>query len=78
MVAEHNLHKDFPDKVQKFEELRQNNPEFAKLIEQYDALDQEILEIEGLVENSGDEELNRCRRERVVIKDKIARELQGS
>jgi hypothetical protein len=31
-----------------------------------------------MVENSGDEELNRCRRERVVIKDKIARELQGS
>ncbi|GGL96920.1 YdcH family protein [Pseudomonas asuensis] len=77
MVAEHNLHKDFPNKVQQFEELREKNPEFAKLVEQYDALDKEILEIEGLVENSGDEELNRCRRERVVIKDKIARELQG-
>ncbi|TWI54292.1 hypothetical protein IQ22_02155 [Pseudomonas duriflava] len=76
MVAEHNLHKDFPDKVETFEKLRKDSPEFAKLVEQYEALDQEILEIEGLVENSGDEELNRCKRERMVIKDKIARELQ--
>ncbi|MEH3024449.1 MAG: YdcH family protein [Pseudomonas oryzihabitans] len=39
-------------------------------------LDQQILDLEEVEESSGDEELGRLRRERVLLKDKIAQQLK--
>ena len=76
MVAKHDLHKDFPEYAEQLDSRPQTDAAFAKLLEDYAKLDGQILNLEEVEESSGDEELGRLRRERVLLKDKIARQLK--
>jgi len=76
MVAKHDLHKDFPEYAEQLDSRPQSDPAFAKLLEDYQQLDRQILDLEAVEESSGDEELGRLRRERVLLKDKIAQQLK--
>jgi len=76
MVAKHDLHKDFPEYAEQLDSRPQTDAAFAKLLEDYAKIDGQILNLEEVEESSGDEELGRLRRERVLLKDKIARQLK--
>nr|WP_298164133.1 DUF465 domain-containing protein [uncultured Pseudomonas sp.] len=75
MVAKHDLLQDIPELATQFEALLKDDPQFAALVKNYYELDRQVLEWEVEHGNSG-EELNRLRRERVLAKDRIVRELQ--
>ncbi|GAB3370172.1 YdcH family protein [Azotobacter armeniacus] len=75
-VDPHSLTKDFPDKCEELRRLRQMDASFARLVEDYEALDKRICRIEGGTENMDDLQLNALKQERVVMKDDIARQLR--
>lgn len=75
MVVKHDLLQDIPELAAQFEALLKDDPQFAALVKNYYELDRRVLEWEVEHGNSG-EELNRLRRERVLAKDRIVRELQ--
>lgn len=75
-VDPHPLSKDFPDRCEELRYLRQTSASFARLVEEYEALDKRICRIEGGTENMDDLQLNALKQERVVMKDDIARQLK--
>jgi uncharacterized protein YdcH (DUF465 family) len=75
MVVKHDLLQDIPELAAEFEALLADDPKFAALVRDYYELDRRVLEWEVEHGNSG-EELNQLRRERVLVKDRIVRELQ--
>ena len=56
--------------------LRQDDAEFARLAEEYEALDKRICRIEDGVETLDDAALTALKLERVTLKDDIARDLR--
>lgn len=74
MVATHDLSKDFPEHAEALKTLSQSDPDFKKLLLDYYELDRRIVDRE---EANGfqDEELNKMRQERVLLKDRIAQTL---
>ncbi|MFB8831120.1 YdcH family protein [Azotobacter sp. CWF10] len=75
-VDPHPLSKDFPDMTETLQRLRQTNPSFSRLVEDYEALDKRICRVEGGTENLDDLQLQALKQERVVMKDDIARQLR--
>nr|WP_298143809.1 DUF465 domain-containing protein [uncultured Pseudomonas sp.] len=74
MVVKHDLLQDIPELAAQFEALLADDPQFSALVKHYYELDRRVLEWEVEHGNSG-EELNQLRRERVLAKDRIVREL---
>ena len=67
----HELAEEFPDAVDKIHELKESNPHFAKLAEDYHELNREIHRIETDVEPASDEYQTELRKKRMVLKDEI-------
>ncbi|TRX76647.1 YdcH family protein [Pseudomonas mangiferae] len=75
MPVTHDLAKDFPEYADAFKALSQTDAEFNGLLEKYRDLDRRILAAEQ-DQSLDDERLNELRRERVLLKDRIAQKLQ--
>jgi len=75
-VEHHPLVKDFPEKLEQLHQLRQQDPEFARKAQTYEALDKQICRVEDGVELLDDEALSALKLERVSLKDDIARDLK--
>ncbi|MCQ4295599.1 DUF465 domain-containing protein [Pseudomonas stutzeri] len=75
-VEHHPLIKDFPEKREQLQKLRQEDPGFARKAEEYEALDKRICRVEDGVETLDDSALNALKQERVTMKDDIARDLK--
>jgi len=75
-VEHHPLIKDFPEKREQLQKLRQEDPTFARKAEEYEALDKRICRVEDGVEHLDDAALNALKQERVAMKDDIARDLK--
>jgi hypothetical protein len=75
-VEHHPLIKDFPEKREQLQKLRQEDPTFARKAEAYEALDKRICRVEDGVETLDDAALNVLKQERVSMKDDIARDLK--
>ncbi len=75
-VEHHPLIKDFPEKREQLQRLRQEDPLFARKAEKYEALDKRICRIEDGVETLDDAALTALKQERVTLKDDIARDLR--
>ena len=75
-VEHHPLIKDFPEKREELQRLRQEDPLFARKAEGYEALDKRICRIEDGVETLDDAALTALKQERVTLKDDIARDLR--
>lgn len=75
-VEHHPLIKDFPEKREQLQKLRQEDPVFARKAEEYEALDKRICRVEDGVETLDDAALSVLKQERVNMKDDIARDLK--
>jgi uncharacterized protein YdcH (DUF465 family) len=73
----HDLMHEFPEYAEKIGELRANDTAFAKLMKNYDALDNRIRELEGLGTPVADETLEDLKKERVQLKDTLYSLLRG-
>ncbi len=75
-VEHHPLIKDFPEKREQLQKLRQEDPVFARKAEEYETLDKRICRVEDGVETLDDAALSALKQERVNMKDDIARDLK--
>ncbi|SDT99076.1 YdcH family protein [Stappia sp. ES.058] len=68
----HELHEEFPDKADALHALKLSNAHFAKLADEYHALNREIHRIETEVEPASDDALEELKKKRLHLKDEIA------
>ena len=71
MLEKHDLHHEFPEYYDRIHELKINNSHFARLFEEYNTINREILRIEEGVENTTDEYLEELKKKRLLFKDKL-------
>lgn len=67
----HELAEDFPEHADKIAALRQSDAHFAKLADDYHALNREVHRAETDVEPTSDDHLTDMRKARMVLKDQI-------
>lgn len=73
----HDLPHEFPDQKELIEKLLSENAEFARLYQEYDALDDEILKIEQNVEPVSDAYAEELKMKRVHLKDQLYQMLRS-
>jgi uncharacterized protein YdcH (DUF465 family) len=71
----HTLAEEFPGQMDKIHELKVSNTRFAKLLLEYDEVNDEIHVAETNVKPTSQDHENELRRRRLAIKDQIASEL---
>ncbi|AIZ32037.1 YdcH family protein [Pseudomonas sp. K1(2024)] len=71
MPVPHDLLADLHTSADAFQALVDNNHDLHRLHKEYNAKDKEVVAAEG--NGTNDEAVNRLRRERLLIKDKIER-----
>ena len=74
----HDLHHEFPEHVDRINQLKAENPQFAKLLGEYDAVDKEVHLIEEGVETPSDEYTEGLKKKRVYLKDQLYEMLVAS
>lgn len=72
----HDLPHEFPEHAVLIEKLHETNEEFASLMDEYTALDEEILNIEESGTNVSDEHIEEFKFRRLALKDKLFAILQ--
>lgn len=71
-VDHHPLIKDFPELRDTLHSLRQSDQHFARLADEYEALDKHICRVEDGVETLDDDGLSNLKQQRVGLKDNVA------
>jgi uncharacterized protein YdcH (DUF465 family) len=72
MLGEHHsLIKEFPEYKETIHELNNSHTHFAKLYEEYDSLDKEIIRIEEQIETPSDAYTEELKLKRVNLKDQL-------
>ncbi|BCU07415.1 YdcH family protein [Allochromatium tepidum] len=67
----HDLLHEFPDLEQKIAALRADDPEFARLMDEYDSLDARVRRIEELGTPVADETIEELKKQRLHLKDAL-------
>lgn len=67
----HDLAHDFPEHKEKIHNLKINDTHFAKLFDEYDEVNKEILRIEKEIEASSDERLEILKKKRLSLSDQM-------
>ena len=75
-VEHHPLVHDFPELRSQLHELRQDDAQFARQAEEYEALDKRICRIEDGIEMLDDVSLQALKLSRVALKDDLGRQLK--
>ncbi|KIL06139.1 GTP-binding protein [Stutzerimonas stutzeri] len=75
-VDHHPLIKDFPEKLEQLQRLRQQDTAFARKADDYEELDKRICRVEDGIDTLDDAALNELKMQRVALKDEIARDLK--
>lgn len=76
-IEKHNLADELPEFRDKIHQLKITDHHFARLFEQYHALDHEVLRIEQGVEVSSDDYLEDKKKQRLHLKDQLFQALQA-
>lgn len=76
-IEKHNLADELPEFRDKIHQLKTTDHHFARLFEQYHALDHEVLRIEQGVEVSSDDYLEDKKKQRLHLKDQLFQALQA-
>lgn len=72
MLGEHHdLVHEFPQHRDTIRALKMNNRHFARLFEEYNALDKQVRQFETGLETVADEHLDQLKRNRVTLKDEL-------
>ena len=72
----HELADDFPGDAERIRDLRISDPHFARLVEEYHAVNRAVHRAETLVEPLASLEEQELRRKRVHLKDEIVSHLR--
>ena len=67
----HDLIHEFPELTGKINQLRTKDPAFAKLMDDYDAIDRRVRELEELAQPVADETMEDLKKERLRLKDEL-------
>jgi uncharacterized protein YdcH (DUF465 family) len=67
----HDLLHEFPNLQQKIAALRLQNPEFARLMDDYDGLDAQVRRLEELGTPVADETIEDLKKQRLLLKDTL-------
>lgn len=70
-VDNHPLGRDLPELKEAIHDMKMGDAHFARLMENYEALDKDIVRIEQGVEHLGDLELDGLKMQRVKLKDEL-------
>ncbi|MCW1934267.1 YdcH family protein [Pararhodobacter zhoushanensis] len=74
----HELAEEFPSDVEKMHALKTNDAHFAKLFDDYHAVNKTIHRAETKVEPVAEEHEEALRKQRLVLKDEIAAMLRAA
>jgi uncharacterized protein YdcH (DUF465 family) len=74
-VEHHPLINDFPELREQLHNLRQQDNHFARLADEYEALDKRVCRIEEGIETLDENAFAALKVERVALKDELARQL---
>lgn len=74
----HELAEEFPEAADTIHRLKMDSAHFARLADQYHAVNREIHRIESEVEAASDERTEDLKKERLLLKDEIAEMLRAS
>jgi len=77
-IQHHPLLEDFPELRNEWHDLRQADPDFARMAADYESLDQWICRVEDGREVMADEALAALKQRRVGLKDEVAHRLKRS
>lgn len=70
-MANHDLLHEFPDLEQRISALRASNPDFAALMDEHNALDARVRQIEELGNPVADETIEDLKKQRLHLKDQL-------
>jgi len=68
----HTLHDEFPNQMDAIHALKASSPEFARILEEYDEVNDQIHRAETRIEPVSEETEALLRRKRLALKDRIA------
>jgi len=74
----HTLGEEFPGQMDRIHALKVSNPYFAKLLSQYDEVNDEIHRAETNIAPVSQEHETQLRKQRLALKDEIAQALTQS
>ncbi|MEQ1944547.1 YdcH family protein [Mesorhizobium sp. VNQ89] len=74
----HTLGEEFPGQLDAIHALKGKHPEFARLLEEYDEVNDRIHRAETRIEPVGDDVETSLRKTRLALKDRIAAALETS
>lgn len=75
MAAPHAIHEEFPNDAQQIHALKLSDNRFARLLEDYDSINDEVAAAESRHTPMSEEAESELRKKRAALKDEIARML---
>lgn len=67
----HDLPHELPEHIQRIHELKERNPEFSKLFNEYHSVDREVRRIEQNLETVSDTYAEDLKKRRLMLKDRL-------
>ena len=74
----HDILHEFPNLEETIKQLHEKDPQFAQLMDQHDALDSEIRELEEMSQPIDDLEMEEMKKRRALFKDEIYQYLRAN
>lgn len=71
MLEKHDLIHELPEHKETIHNLKMSDNHFARLFDEYHDKDHEVHRIETGAENTSDEYLEQCKKERLKLKDEL-------
>jgi len=71
MIENHSLLSEFPEHKKAIHSLKTSNHHFARMFDEYHAVDKEIHRIEEGIENTSDAYLENLKKRRLHLKDEM-------
>ncbi len=76
IIEKHSLAIDHPEFKDRIHELKMSDANFARMFEEYNDLDKEIIRIEEGIENTSDDYVESLKVKRVHLKDALVAAIQ--
>ncbi|MDO5605609.1 MAG: DUF465 domain-containing protein [Paracoccus sp. (in: a-proteobacteria)] len=78
MAAAHAIHEEFPNDAETIHALKVSDNRFARLMDEYDSVNDEVAAAETRVEPTSEEHETELRKQRARLKDEIARMISAA
>jgi uncharacterized protein len=70
-IKDRSISKEFPEMKEQIQEMKKNNSHFAKMSDNYDAIEHSIHRIESGTESYTDEHLEGLKKKKLKLKDNL-------